>query len=293
MSSSSSQGEFHSFPHGKDSPQTVRTSSQLLNHCPLPSAKDVSNPVCPSEPQFSSTVSHTSSSLIFPHNHQSSFGLVTCALFLSLLHPHTKADRSGRTHYTRHAPLAFHRVGLFRSDCAEERSWPLATSPRPRRGAGGGAGSRPAWELSTGSPVLKEPRNTHPPARRWAPREGWPQPAVNGDPQLSRGWEGSLGAPLQNVACKLRVGSSSRRQRSEKVLHFSVPPNFQKRVFSPKMGKNLPLQFCHLVFWGFLNLNIFSSLSLPLYMFLVCWGFFRNSAVACHQVFAWQLFVWS
>lgn len=138
MSSSSSQGEFHSFPHGKDSPQTVRTSSQLLKHCPLPSAKDVSNPVCPSEPQFSSTVSRTSSSLIFPHNHQSSFGLVTCALFLSLLHPHTKADRSGRTHYTRHAPLAFHRVGLFRSDCAEERSWPLATSPRPRRGAGGG-----------------------------------------------------------------------------------------------------------------------------------------------------------
>lgn len=203
--------------------------------CSACSAKDVSNPVCPSEPQFSSTVSPTSSSLIFPHNHQSSFGLVACALFLSLLPPHAKAGRSGHTRYTRHAPLAFHRVALFRSDCAEERSWPLATSPRPSRGGGGCR--QPTW-LSRVGTVHREPGAEG--AQKHAPARPPLGPAVSADPQLSRGWEGSLGAPLQNVACKLRVGSSSRRQRSEKVLHFSVSPNFQKRVSRQKWGKPYP-----------------------------------------------------
>lgn len=209
-----------------------------------------------------------------------------------------RKSRSEGSNYTLHAPFTFHRDALFCSDGAEERGWPLAASPRPSRGARGPGG--PSWPSRVGTVHREagaEGARKHAPARPPLP----PNRAEGGTPsasnaislQLSRAWESSLGAPLQNVACQLRVGSSSRRQRSEKVLHFSVSPNFQKLVFSPKMEKNLPLQFCHLLLWGFLNLNIFSSLSSPLYMSLVCWGFFRNSDVACCQVIEWQLFTWS
>lgn len=79
----------------------------------------------------------------------------------------------------------------------------------------------------------------------WGPEGGTASAGNTISLWLSRAWESCLGACLQSVACKLRVGLSSRRQRSEKVLHFNISSNFQKLLFSPKIGKNFPLQLCH------------------------------------------------
>lgn len=82
-------------------------------------------------------------------------------------------------------------------------------------------------ELSTGRLVLKEPKThtRHPPlpqnthGRSYV---GWQRNPAS----TFWGLGSCFGAPLQNVVCKLCVGSSSSRQRSENFLNFSVSPDF-------------------------------------------------------------------
>lgn len=100
--------------------------------------------------------------------------------FISLsVSQYAKADQSGQI-------IPCMLLPPFSSDCAKERSWTLDTSPWPSREVGGaGSPTSPSlmWTVHR-EPVLKEPRDLHPPVLRWCQttlrhlREESPQPAT-------------------------------------------------------------------------------------------------------------------
>lgn len=160
-------------------------------------------------------------------------------LFLSLLHPH---KRSTHTKEAQSVGIAFAcsfclSLWCSLSFCLCHRAQLAKGHQLASRGRGG-------WELSTGRPVLKEPKthtrqppqpqNTH--GRSYV---GWQRNPAS----TVWGLGSCFGAPHQKVVCKLSAGSSSSGQRSENFLHFSVSPEFWNLVFSPKMGDILLLLF--------------------------------------------------
>lgn len=112
-----------------------------------------------------SPVSRISPSPIYPHKHQSNFRLVISSVFLSLLHPHTTADQSGRIiPCTLLSPVTTMLSLALTGPKRAAGPWPPAPGPAGERAVPAAPRGHPGWELSTGRRVLKEPGNAHSPA---------------------------------------------------------------------------------------------------------------------------------